>query len=217
MVSCSNLPQGYFNAYACLASRADLDAILHLGDYLYEYPNKQYGDGTALGRIPAPDKEMIALQDYRERHAQYKADPDSQEVHRQHPFIVTWDDHEFANNTWWGGAENHNPDQGEGDWTVRRARRGAGVSTSGCRFGRTRQTLTPRIYRTLPLRRPRRRCSCSTRGWSGAIRKSIARTWRRWHRQRDPLLGAAQEHWLARRVRVNRCAASTRGTCSGSR
>lgn len=121
VVSCSNLPQGYFNAYACLARRADLDAILHLGDYIYEYPNKGYGDGTALGRIPSPDKEMVALQDYRERHAQYKADPDSQEVHRQHPFIVTWDDHEFTNNAWRGGAENHDPDQGEGAWSIRKA------------------------------------------------------------------------------------------------
>jgi alkaline phosphatase D len=77
VVSCSNLPQGYFNAYACLANR-DVDAVLHLGDYFYEYANKQYGDGTALGRIPAPDKEIISLQEYRERHAQYKADPDSQ-------------------------------------------------------------------------------------------------------------------------------------------
>lgn len=121
VVSCSNLPQGYFNAYACLARRADLDAILHLGDYIYEYPNKGYGDGTALGRIPSPDKEMVALQDYRERHAQHKADPDSQEVHRQHPFIVTWDDHEFTNNAWRGGAENHDPDQGEGAWSIRKA------------------------------------------------------------------------------------------------
>ena len=64
---------------------------------------------------------MVALQDYRERHAQYKSDPDSQEVHRQHPFIVTWDDHEFTNNAWQGGAENHDPDQGEGDWSIRKA------------------------------------------------------------------------------------------------
>jgi len=120
VVSCSNLPQGYFNAYACLARRADIDAVLHLGDYIYEYANEQYGDGTKLGRIPAPNKEMVALQDYRERHAQYKADPDSQEIHRQHPFIVTWDDHEFTNNAWKGGAENHDPDTGEGDWNIRR-------------------------------------------------------------------------------------------------
>ena len=85
VVSCSNLPQGYFNAYSCLANRADLDAVLHLGDYLYEYSNEQYGDGRPLNRVPVPDREMVALQDYRERHAQYKADPDSQEIHRQHP------------------------------------------------------------------------------------------------------------------------------------
>lgn len=132
VVSCSNLPQGYFNAYACLAKRADLDAVLHLGDYIYEYANRRYGDGTALGRIPAPDKEMVALQDYRERHAQYKADPDLQAIHRQHPFIVVWDDHEFTNNAWSGGAENHDPDEGEGEWGPRRSRR----TTSGCRFAR---------------------------------------------------------------------------------
>ena len=88
-------------------SAPDLDAILHLGDYIYEYKNETYGDGRTIGRVPMPDREIVALQDYRDRHAQYKADPDSQEVHRQHPFIVTWDDHEFANNTWRGGAENH--------------------------------------------------------------------------------------------------------------
>ncbi len=145
VVSCSNLPQGYFNAYACLANR-DVDAVLHLGDYFYEYPNKQYGDGTALGRIPAPDKEIVSLQEYRERHAQYKADPDSQEVHRQHPFIVTWDDHEFANNTWWGGAENHTPAT-EGDWSPGAPRR-CSPTYEWMPIREDPQTLTPRIYRT---------------------------------------------------------------------
>lgn len=120
VVSCSNLPQGFFNAYACLALRPDLDAILHLGDYIYEYANVRYGDGTRFGRTPTPNKEIIALQDYRERHAQYKADPDSQAIHRQHPFICVWDDHELANNTWKGGAENHQP-LDEGEWAVRRS------------------------------------------------------------------------------------------------
>ena len=120
VVSCSNSPFGYFNVYAALARRTDLDAILHLGDYIYEYANGGFGDGVALGRVPEPDREIIALADYRARHAQYKADPDSQEVHRQHPFIVVWDDHELANNAWSGGAENHNPQRGEGDWMVRR-------------------------------------------------------------------------------------------------
>lgn len=146
VVSCSNLPQGYFNAYACLAKRDDLDVILHLGDYIYEYANKEYGDGAALGRIPSPDKEAIALQDYRERHAQYKLDPDSQDVHRMHPFIVTWDDHEFANNSWWGGAQNHTPGT-EGDWAIRRA---AAVQSyfEWMPIREFPHTARPRVYRT---------------------------------------------------------------------
>jgi alkaline phosphatase D len=148
VVSCSNYPFGYFNAYAALARRPDLDAVLHLGDYIYEYANGGFGDGTALGRIPSPDREMVALADYRARHAQYKADPDSQEVHRQHPFIVVWDDHELTNNTWWGGAENHNPEKGEGEWYVRR---NAAVQAyfEWMPIREDAASLGPRIYRTL--------------------------------------------------------------------
>jgi alkaline phosphatase D len=120
MVSCSNLPAGLFNVYALIARRADLDAVLHLGDYLYEYRNGAFGDGTALGRVPVPDREILSLVDYRQRHAQYKLDADLQAAHQQHPFICVWDDHEFANNTWKDGADNHNPDKGEGDWTARK-------------------------------------------------------------------------------------------------
>ena len=120
VASCSNLPFGYFNAYARIAARQDLDAVLHLGDYIYEYRNAQYGDGTPFGRIPQPDKEITTLEDYRTRHAQYRTDPDLQEAHRLHPWIVVWDDHEFANNTWRDGAANHNPDRGEGPWPPRR-------------------------------------------------------------------------------------------------
>lgn len=119
VVSCSNYPFGYFNAYAALASRADLDAILHLGDYIYEYANGGFGDGTATGRLPQPSSEIIALADYRARHAQYKADPDSQAAHRQHPFIVVWDDHESANDASSVGAPNHNASQGS--WATRLA------------------------------------------------------------------------------------------------
>jgi alkaline phosphatase D len=120
VVSCANYPSGYFNVYQALARRADLDAVLHLGDYIYEYGNRPTVDGRRFGRVPQPDAEIVALADYRARHAQHKADPDAQDVHRQHPFIVVWDDHEFANNAWSGGAQNHNPDAGEGEWTVRR-------------------------------------------------------------------------------------------------
>lgn len=120
IASCSNLPAGLFNVYALIARRADLDAVLHLGDYIYEYANATYGDGTRLGRVPVPDKEILSLIDYRQRHEQYKRDPDLQAAHRQHPFICVWDDHEFANNTWKDGADNHDPDRGEGEWFARK-------------------------------------------------------------------------------------------------
>lgn len=114
VVSCSNHAYGYFNAYARIAERADLDLVLHLGDYLYEYGAGQYG----TARTPEPATEMLTLADYRQRHAQYKRDVDAQAMHRQHPMVAIWDDHEIANDSWQGGAENHSPAT-EGDWAAR--------------------------------------------------------------------------------------------------
>lgn len=114
VVSCSNHAYGYFNAYARIAARADLDLVMHLGDYLYEYGAGQYGNV----RTPEPAHEIVTLADYRQRHAQYKRDADAQAMHRQHPLIAIWDDHETANNSWKGGAENHQPAT-EGDWSAR--------------------------------------------------------------------------------------------------
>ncbi len=114
VVSCSNHAYGYFNAYARIAARADLDLVMHLGDYLYEYGASQYGSV----RTPEPPTEMVSLADYRLRHAQYKRDADLQALHRQHPLVAIWDDHETANNSWKGGAENHQPAT-EGDWAAR--------------------------------------------------------------------------------------------------
>ncbi len=120
VASCSNYPYGFFQVYRRIAERADLDFVLHLGDYIYEYANGQYGDGASLGRLVAPDHEILSLQDYRQRHATYKTDADLQEAHRQHPFITVWDDHESANDSWHDGAENHNPALGEGEWEARK-------------------------------------------------------------------------------------------------
>jgi len=118
-ISCSNYPAGYFNVYRCLANRSDLDAVIHLGDYMYEFANGRYGDGTESGRVPLPPTEAFTLEDYRKRYATYRSDIDLQDAHRLHPFIVVWDDHELANDAWSGGAANHTPSQG--DWAVRRA------------------------------------------------------------------------------------------------
>ena len=128
VVSCSNYPFGFFNVYGRIAERADLDVVLHLGDYIYEYPGRgvppevnpdEYGDGRSLGRAPEPPYEIVTLDDYRTRYACYRTDPDLQAVHRQHPMIVVWDDHESANNSWQGGAQNHDPARGEGPWPKR--------------------------------------------------------------------------------------------------
>ena len=121
-VSCSNYPFGYFNAYRRIAERNDLDFVLHLGDYIYEYPLGGYANPALSGiRDVVPAQEIVSLADYRLRHALYKSDPDLQELHRQHPMICVWDDHESANDAWRDGAENHNPEEGEGEWSVRRA------------------------------------------------------------------------------------------------
>jgi alkaline phosphatase D len=120
VVSCSNHPAGYFNVYRDIALTDDLDAVIHLGDYIYEYGLGQYATEHAekLGRVPEPAGEVKTLADYRQRHAQYKADPDSVAMHQRHPLIAVWDDHEIANDAWREGAENHQDD--EGGWQDRR-------------------------------------------------------------------------------------------------
>lgn len=122
VASCSNYPFGYFNGYRAIAENGPFDAVLHLGDYIYEYGNDegQYGAdvGKRIGRLSDPAHEIITLSDYRRRYALYRMDEDLQEVHRKYPFICAWDDHEFANNSYATGALNHTDD--EGDWTARR-------------------------------------------------------------------------------------------------
>lgn len=119
-VSCANHPYGYFHVYRNIADRDDLDAVLHLGDYIYEYGMGEYATERAesLGRVPVPAERLTRLADYRLRHAQYKADPDSMAMHAAHPLIAIWDDHELANDSWRDGAQNHV--DGDGSWDDRR-------------------------------------------------------------------------------------------------
>lgn len=118
VVSCSNYEAGYFNAYRLVAEHNDLDAVIHLGDYIYEYSRGTYGDKKSTRRH-IPQSEILSLKDYRSRYAQYRLDKNLQEMHRLHPMISIWDDHEFANNTYKDGAGNHQTN--EGDWEVRKA------------------------------------------------------------------------------------------------
>ncbi len=116
LVSCSSWQHGFFNTYGILESRNDIDAIIHLGDYIYEYDSASFSNGT---RIHQPTNEILTLTDYRIRHSQYKLDPQLRKLHQQFPFINVWDDHETANDSYRDGAQNHQPAT-EGDWYVRK-------------------------------------------------------------------------------------------------
>jgi alkaline phosphatase D len=120
VVTCANWEAGYFSAYRYLAARNDLDAWLHLGDYIYEYKSGEYAARGTVVRPHSPTNEIITLADYRTRHARYKTDPDLQALHHKAPVIAIWDDHEFADNAWSGGAVNHT-EGAEGTWTARKA------------------------------------------------------------------------------------------------
>lgn len=121
--SCSLYSEGFFNAYDA-AAKSDAQFALHLGDYIYEYGAgvNQYGNtnAAALGRVAVPATDIVSLADYRARYAQYRSDPNLQAVHAKMPFITVWDDHEFANNAYVGGAENHKVAT-QGDWNQRKA------------------------------------------------------------------------------------------------
>ncbi len=116
--SCSNYGFGFFHAYRNMAARSDLDAVIHLGDYFYEYENGVFPTTSEQLRILEPPNETVTLEDYRTRFSLYRRDRDLQELHRQVPFIVVWDDHETTNNSWMNGAQNHQPET-EGPWDER--------------------------------------------------------------------------------------------------
>ena len=121
VISCSNYPFGYFNVYDLISREDDFDAVIHLGDYIYEYGREGYGGtiGAALGREHEPAHEITSLDDYRTRYAQYRADGAAQAMHARHAIIPIWDDHETANNSWQEGAENHQSET-EGEWNARK-------------------------------------------------------------------------------------------------
>lgn len=121
VLSCSNYPAGFFNVYAEVA-KSDCDIALHLGDYIYEYAANGYASerSVQLNRQSVPMNEILTLDDYRKRHAQYKSDIDSKNLHARMPMIAVWDDHETANDAYKDGAENHDPAK-EGSWVARRA------------------------------------------------------------------------------------------------
>ena len=200
LVSCSNYPVGFFNVYRCIANRPDLDAVIHVGDYIYEFGEGQIPAAAAIGRVPRPPREAVTLADYRIRYATYRTDPDLQEAHRLLPFIAVWDDHEVTNDGWAHGAANHNPERGEGDWATRQA----AAYKAYLEWMPIRETPDAGIhlYRTFSIGTLADLVMIDTRsqrdqqvaGTNAAALADPART----------MLGAAQEAWMFDRLRASK-------------
>ena len=95
VATCQRWDDGYYTAYRHMADE-ELDLVLHLGDYLYEYGIDAHG---GYRNVPVPEQfraETTTLERYRLQYALYKSDPDLQRAHARFPFVVTWDDHEVA-------------------------------------------------------------------------------------------------------------------------
>ena len=119
LTSCANWEAGYFSAYRDMSVNPEVDIIMCVGDYLYEYERGGYTGKSGAIRDHEPPHEIISLADYRRRYGHYRTDPDLQAAHQMKPWMVTWDDHEVANDSYNTGAENHDPET-EGDYVARR-------------------------------------------------------------------------------------------------
>ncbi len=205
--SCSNLPAGALNAYAHAAARDDIDLMLHLGDYLYEYKRGGYPADSPRWDLIMPQTETASLADYRLRFQSYRSDLDLQALHNRHPMLMSRDDHETANDSWEGGAENHQAD--EGDWNARRAaslqayrewmpvddlpyksydigRLATLFRTETRLLGRSRQSEVAPLFATTDV--------------PAALSKFKAGEWA------DPaktMMGSSQESWLAHRLKAS--------------
>jgi alkaline phosphatase D len=206
--SCSNLPTGWFNAYGHAAARDDLDLWMHVGDYFYEYGPASYHEEPIAGRELQPDHEILAIADYRLRYACYRADPDLQSLHQRAPMIAFWDDHESANDSWEGGAQNHRA-KTEGDWNVRRAaamqvyREWMPVSDEPWKDYRIGTLAT--LYRTESRLLARTRQADIGAAFRAADPDAALKAFRdgAWQDPSATMLGSAQESWLAHAFRDN--------------
>ena len=93
VVNCQWFETGTYAAYRHLVEEPAVDLVLHLGDYIYEYPGVPDGP-----RPTQPANQLETLTDYRLRYASYQLDPELQAAHGRFPWVLTWDDHEVANN-----------------------------------------------------------------------------------------------------------------------
>lgn len=205
--SCSNLPNGWFNAYGHVAQRSDLDLWLHVGDYIYEYDNAHAH--PIEGRRVEPDTELLAIADYRLRYACYRSDPDLQKLHQVAPMVALWDDHESANDSWEGGAQNHQPAT-EGDWNPRRAaamqvyREWMPVSDEPWKAYPIGALAT--LYRTESRLLARTQQADIAATYKAADPDSALKAFRDgpWQDPSATMLGTTQESWLAHAMKANK-------------
>ena len=190
VVSCASYAHGYFHTYEKLAARLDLDAVVHLGDYIYEYANRAYGQLREYD----PPTEIFTLSDYRRRYAYYRRDRVLRACHQQHPFIPIWDDHESVNN-----ANPTNPeDHTQGDWAARKA---AAIQAYNEWMPIRTQTNPGQIWRKLSFGDLIDLVLLDTRLWQRAVQSTVPAELNNPDRQ---LLGADQEAWFHQQVSTSR-------------
>ena len=143
MAACAKYVAGYFNAYARIAERDDLNFVLHLGDYAYQMGVDPRDPAESIGRGLNSGASVTAA-DYHDRHSLYRRDPDLQRLHQMHPVIAILDDNDVCNGTWRDGAEKHTPST-EGEW----ARRKSAAIRIWRRWVPNRSRGPGRLYRTM--------------------------------------------------------------------
>ncbi|CAN5735787.1 hypothetical protein BH11MYX4_BH11MYX4_24620 [soil metagenome] len=194
VVSCASLPHGYFHVYQAIAERRDIDAVLHVGDYLYEYKDGEYGSE----RPSLPANEIVTLADYRARYAQYRGDQNLREIHRQHPFVTTWDDHEVADNASKDGAGNHD-EATEGSYADRKR---AAIRAYGEWMPIRGDLADGKIWRTLRYGDLADLIVLDTRHWGKEKQSSDTDPAR--DADARQLLGVDQEAWLFDQLRTSK-------------
>lgn len=205
--SCSNLGFGHFNGYAHAAQADEFDLAVHLGDYLYEYDSANYPseDQRLPGRDVQPVSEIVRLADYRLRYASYRRDPDLLRLHQLYPMVSVFDDHESANDSWKGGAQNHSPET-EGPWSARKRAalkaRSEWMPVSDdpwARYDIGDLATLFRLETRLTARDKPLDLADITRGMSPDAAGSALRSLREgaWADPARTMMGAQQERWLA--------------------
>lgn len=198
-VSCQHYEQGHYTAYRHLAGE-DLDLVAHLGDYIYERATNPNAPAQAIVRRH-PGEETTDLRTYRHRYALYKSDPHLRAAHQAFPWIVTWDDHEVANNYADGVSQDAQPPE-------RFLARRAAAYQAYYEHQPLRRASIPKgpdmlLYRTLAFGSLARFHVLDTRQYRAdqACGDGNRIPCPEWNDPARSMLGATQERWLTEQVR----------------